>query len=102
MYVTKIDADKNAIVIGEKKDLLVEKLTASGANFISIPKLDKAIRAKAKIRYNDHGSDGIAIPLPSEDKFEFIFDKPCMAVTPGQAVVLYDDEIVIGGGWIEN
>ncbi len=102
MYVIKIDADKNTIMVGEKKDLFVERLTAKDTNFISIPKLDKAIRAKAKIRYNDPGSDGIAIPLSSNDKFEFIFDKPCLAVTPGQAVVLYDDEIVIGGGWIEN
>lgn len=102
MYVIKIDANENTIVIGEKKDLMTDKLTASGANFISIPKLDKVIRAKAKIRYNDPGSEGSAIPLSSDDRFEFVFDKPCMAVTPGQAVVLYDDEIVIGGGWIEN
>lgn len=102
MYVIKIDAEKNTIVIGEKKDLLVERLTASGANFIAIPKLDQTIRAKAKIRYNDQGSDGVAIPLSSEDRFEFIFDKPCMAVTPGQAVVLYNDDLVLGGGWIED
>ena len=102
MYVIRIDAGKNTIVVGEKKDLLVEKLTASGANFISIPRLEKALMAKAKIRYNDPGNDGVAIPLSSDDRFEFVFDRPCMAVTPGQAVVLYDDDLVLGGGWIEN
>lgn len=102
MFVIKIDADANIIVVGEKKDLLVEKLTASEANFISIPRLDKRLRAKAKIRYNDPGNYGMVAPLSSDDRFEFVFDEPCMAVTPGQAVVLYDDDLVLGGGWIEN
>ncbi len=100
MYVTKIDPSSNTITIGSKNDLLVKNLTASGANFISIPKLTNPIKAIAKIRYKDNGTPGTVYPL-SDDKFEVIFDNPSMAVTPGQAVVLYDGDIVIGGGWID-
>lgn len=100
MYVVKIDPSTNTIVIGSKDDLMVNKLTASGANFISIPKLTEPIKVKAKIRYADSGTEGIAYPLDG-DRFEVIFDRPCMAVTPGQAVVLYNGDLVIGGGWIE-
>lgn len=101
MYVVRIDPVANAIVIGSKDDLRTNRLTASGANFISIPELDRPIRATTKIRYNDPGAGGIASPL-SHDRFEVIFDGPRIAVTPGQAAVLYDRDIVIGGGWIDT
>jgi len=101
MYVISIDASTNTIVAGSRDDLFVSRLIASGANFISIPKLDRPLRVRAKIRYNDPGREGTAFPL-SDNNFEVIFDQPCMAVTPGQAVVLYDNDIVIGGGWIES
>jgi tRNA-specific 2-thiouridylase len=101
MYVVKIDPSTNTIVIGSKDDLLVNRLTASGANFISIPKLTEPIKVTAKIRYKDSGHEGIAYSL-DDDRFEIVFDYPCMAVTPGQAAVLYDGDLVIGGGWIEQ
>ena len=101
MYVIKIDPANNTIIIGSKEDLKVKKLTASSANFISIPKLENPLNATVKIRYNDSGANGIAYSL-SNDKFEIVFQEPCMAVTPGQAAVLYDGDIVIGGGWIDN
>jgi tRNA-specific 2-thiouridylase len=100
MYVVKVDPSENTIIIGDKDDLRVGKLTASCANFISIPKLDRPIKVKAKIRYNDPGADAVASPL-SNDRFEVIFDQPRIAVTPGQAVVLYDGDTVLGGGWID-
>lgn len=100
MYVIKIDPSSNTITIGSKNDLLVKSLTASKANFISIPKLTNPIKALAKIRYKDNGTMATVYPI-SDDRFEVIFDKPSMAATPGQAVVLYDDDIVIGGGWID-
>lgn len=102
MYVVRIDPSRNAIVVGTKDDLMVNRLTASGANFISIPKLNGPTRITAKIRYNDPGIEGVASPLSSDDRFEVLFDRPCIAVTPGQAVVLYDGDMVLGGGWIES
>ncbi len=101
MYVVKIDPANNSITIGSKDDLKVKRLTASNANFISIPKLENPLNVTVKIRYNDTGSDAIASPI-SDDRFEVIFHEPRLAVTPGQAAVLYDGDIVIGGGWIDN
>ncbi|MGB9597296.1 MAG: tRNA 2-thiouridine(34) synthase MnmA, partial [Candidatus Poribacteria bacterium] len=91
MYVIKIDPSSNTITIGSKNDLLAKSLTASRANFISIPKLTHPIKALAKIRYKDNGNLGTVYPI-SDDRFEIIFDKSSMAVTPGQAVVLYDGD----------
>ena len=101
MYVIKIDPSTNTIVIGTRDDLKVDRLTASGANFISVPKLNEPMKITAKIRYNDPGAEGIASPL-SDDRFEVVFHQPRMAVTPGQAVVLYDGDTVLGGGWIDR
>ncbi len=100
MYVVKVDPLANTVVIGTKDDLMVDKLTASHANFISIPKLDKPTKVTAKIRYTDPGAEATASPL-SDDRFAVAFNQPRRAVTPGQAVVLYDDDTVIGGGWID-
>lgn len=101
MYVVRIDVQANAIVIGAKNDLLMDRLTASGANFISIPRLDGPTKATVKIRYNDPGVEGIASPMP-DGKFEVVFSQPRRAVTPGQAVALYDGDTVLGGGWIDS
>ncbi len=110
MYVVKIDAQANAIVIGTNDDLLMDRLTASGANFISIPKLDRPMKVTVKIRYNDPGATATALPLSDDStqeafvlasRFVVVFDQPRRAVTPGQAVVLYDDDVVLGGGWID-
>jgi tRNA-specific 2-thiouridylase len=101
MYVARVDPLANTIVIGTKDDLLVDRLTASDANFVSIPKLNEHTKVTAKIRYNDPGTEAIASPL-SGDRFGVIFSQPRMAVTPGQAVVLYDGDTVLGGGWIDG
>lgn len=103
MYVIRIDAQGNAIVVGANDDLLTDRLTASCANFISIPKLDKPTTATVKIRYNDPGAPAIVLPLPNAtaDRFQVIFHEPRRAVTPGQAVVMYHEDVVIGGGWID-
>jgi tRNA-uridine 2-sulfurtransferase len=101
MYVVRIEPSTNTIVIGSKSDLAVSKLIASNTNFISIPKLIEPIKALVKIRYKDNGTQGTVYPL-SNNRFEVVFDQPCMAITPGQAAVLYDGDIVIGGGWIEK
>lgn len=102
MYVISIDKPSNTIVVGSKKDLYAKGLKADKANFISIPKLTEPIRAKVKLRYVDIERDSTIIPGEDEDSFEVIFDHPSMSVTPGQAVVLYDNDIVIGGGWIKE
>jgi len=103
MYVIRIDAQANVIVVGANDDLLTDRLTASCANFISIPKLDKPTTATVKIRYNDPGAPATVLPLSNApvDGFEVVFHQPRRAITPGQAVVMYHEDVVIGGGWID-
>jgi tRNA-specific 2-thiouridylase len=101
MYVIRIDPSANTIVVGTRDDLLVDRFTASGANYIGIPELKKHTEVSVKIRYTDPGTDGIASPL-SDDRFEVVFSQPHRAVTPGQAAVLYDGDVVLGGGWIDG
>ena len=59
------------------------------------------MKCLAKIRYN-HTPQPATLTVTGEDEFELRFDEPQTAITPGQAVVLYDGDVVLGGGWIER
>ncbi len=101
LYVTAIDQERNAIVVGRKEELFGEGLIAYNLNWIAMKKLKKPIKAKAKIRYLHREAEAEVIPLDKE-KIHVKFREPQMAITPGQAVVFYDGDIVIGGGVIEK
>jgi len=98
-YVIKIDKDKNAVIVGTREETLMKELTAKDANFISGTVPPPNIAVMAKIRYNTPASK--ATLIPSGNKIKVKFDKPQMAITPGQSVVFYQSELVIGGGIIE-
>ena len=97
LYVLAIDAEKNRVVIGEKADLLATGLNADRVNLL-VDKLPA--RAVAKIRYA-HAGAACRVTL-SGDVLRVIFDEPQEAITPGQYVVLYDGDIVLGGGVIRE
>ena len=101
LYVTAIDPKRDAIVVGKKEDLLGDKLIASDLNWIDIKKIEKSIKVKAKIRYRHEEAEVEVIPLDKE-KIYVKFREPQMAITPGQAIVFYDGDIVVGGGVIEK
>ncbi len=101
VYVVKIDALTNTVYIGDKKDLLAKGLKATGLNLIKYAKLEEPLAATVKIRYNDQGRSGTVIQK-DEKNFEVIFDEPAEAVTPGQSVVFYVGDEVIGGGIISE
>ncbi|HAA24536.1 MAG TPA: tRNA 2-thiouridine(34) synthase MnmA [Ruminiclostridium sp.] len=101
MYVIKIDAENNTVVLGEEKDVFSAGLTAFDLNWIAIDSLDGALRVKAKIRYSANEADAVITPIEG-GKVRVDFDKPQRAVTPGQSVVFYDGDIVVGGGIIER
>ena len=102
IYVVDIDPESNRVVVGEKEELLREGLIARQVNFISSrPRAAVSMKCLAKIRYN-HQPQPATLRVTGEDEFEVRFDQPLTAVTPGQAVVLYDGDIVLGGGWIER
>jgi len=102
LYVTTIVHERNAIVVGGKEEVYGTELIASGLNWISLTKLTQPITAKTKIRYLHNEVEAEITPIIDEDKVHVRFKEPQMAITPGQAVVFYDGDIVIGGGTIEQ
>ena len=100
MYVVGIDALNNRVVLGEEKDVFSQKLTAVDLNYISIDRLEKPMRVHAKIRYS--AKEAAATIFPEDGgRVGVLFDIPQRAITPGQSVVFYDGEEVVGGGIID-
>ena len=102
LYVVAIDRERNAIIVGTKKKVYSEELIATDLNWIAMESLEQPLEVKAKIRYRHHEADAVMTPLLSEDRVHVKFKQPQMAVTPGQAIVFYDGDIVVGGGTIEQ
>jgi tRNA-specific 2-thiouridylase len=100
-YVVKIDKDKNRIVLGKEDDLYSPAIQVSGVNWVSIQAPEKPIRVSAKLRYAHHGAAATVFPEPG-NQVRVEFDSPERSVTPGQAAVFYQDDILLGGGRIEN
>jgi tRNA-specific 2-thiouridylase len=101
LYVIAIEPERNAIVVGCKEEVYGDELVASELNWIAMKILQQPIAVKAKIRYLHKEAEALIAPL-DEDKIHIKFKEPQMAITPGQAAVLYDDDTVIGGGTIER
>ena len=87
--------------MGGKGELYRDELIASGLNWIAIEELKRPTKLKARIRYAHKETETIVTPL-SEDKVYVKFKEPQMAITPGQAVVFYRGDVVIGSGTIER
>lgn len=101
LYVIEIEKEGNKIVVGDEKDLYKSGIIAENVNFISIEKLEKDIEVEAKIRYKHTPAKAVIKPI-DEKKVKVIFEKPQRAPTPGQAVVFYKEDEVIGGGFISS
>lgn len=101
LYVVRIDPARNAIIVGTNEDLFSSELTASDVNFISIVKPAKPIAVTAKVRYNMKDSPALLVPL-EDGRLQVSFEKPQRAIAPGQAVVCYQGDEVVGGGTIEE
>jgi tRNA-specific 2-thiouridylase len=99
-YVLEIIPQTRAVVVGDRDDLLAPGLVASGVNWLLDPP-EGPLACKAKIRYRNAGTPATVTPL-SDGGARVEFAEPQSAVTPGQAVVFYDGERVLGGGWIEE
>ncbi len=101
VYVVDINAEKNNITIGNKNALYCEKFIVDQINLVSQERIDQAIKAHVKIRYNDEGHPSTLHPL-KDGKIHIKFDTPQLAVTPGQSAVFFSGEKIIGGGIIEK
>jgi len=101
IYVIDIDKKNNVVVLGEEKDLYVKEFIAHKLNWITIDILREELSVNAKIRYNFEEKPAKIEPI-EKDMVKVIFKEPQKAVTPGQAVVFYQDDLVIGGGIIKQ
>lgn len=99
LYVVQIDSLRNRVVVGSGDELLRREMTVARPNWIAIAELTEPLRVSVKIR-SRHGEAAAVIAPGRDGTVQVTFDEPQRAVTPGQAAVFYDGEIVIGGGWI--
>ena len=100
LYVTKIEPDRNRLIVGNKQELSAAGLTAGEVSWVSGNPPSEPMKVAAKIRYRS--TEVTATISPGPDSVEVRFHQPQPAVTPGQAVVFYQDNEVIGGGTIEG
>jgi len=99
-FVIAIRPERNEVVLGNFEESHVQTLMARNINFMSVERLTKPTRFIAKIRYNHKGAWCTAVQTET-DEIHCVFEEPQRAVTPGQAVVLYDGDYVVGGGTIQ-
>lgn len=99
-YVVRIEPHTRRVVIGTREELGGRELWATQCNWLIDPPTEP-FRCWAKIRYNGSGADATAEPL-ADGRLRVVFDEPRFAIAPGQAVVCYAGERVLGGGWIES
>ena len=98
-YVVRLDVERNTLVVGPRQSLLTDRFWVSGINWITrCPKT--AIRISVRVRYRHAAIPATLFPV-DDSSAEVRCETPQSAVTPGQGAVFYDDEEVLGGGWIE-
>ncbi len=100
-YVIEIKAEKNTVVIGSRDEVYHDRLLASGLNWIAGEAPSRPVRVKARIRNLHREANATVTPL-NESEAMVKFDRPQLAITPGQAVVFYQGDLVLGGGTIEK
>ena len=98
-FVLEIRPETNEVVVGTNEESMSRYVRANHVNFMSVADIDGKKRAWGKIRYNHKGA-WCRVERTGEDEILCTFDEPVRAITPGQALVLYDGEYVLGGGTI--
>ena len=100
LYVIATEPLSQRVIVGRNEDLLRASLAARDVNWISVVPIKAPERAQVKIR-NKHDASMASLTPAGDARVEIRFDEPQRAVTPGQAAVFYDGDVVLGGGWIE-
>jgi tRNA-specific 2-thiouridylase len=99
VYVVELDAANNRVVVGDDSALDRDEFTVDGCNWIPFDNLTEPIAVMAKIRYNHPGTAATVTPLGAGGA-KVKLHEPQRAITPGQAAVFYQNDLVVGGGWI--
>jgi len=102
LYVLQTDPATRRVVVGREPELLGRELWASQVNWIALERLDRPVRALVRIRHKHEAALATIEPADEPHRVHVVFDEPQRAITPGQAAVFYDGELVLGGGWIER
>jgi tRNA-specific 2-thiouridylase len=100
LYVLQIKGDTRQVIVGNDEDLYSRTLRTHRVNLISVAELREPMRVTVKIRHRHQPAPAI-IESTGPDQILVTFDEPQRAITPGQAAVFYDGDVVVGGGWIE-
>jgi len=101
LYVVDMDAARNTITVGSRWQLYATGLVASGLNWVSVDRPEGPIRVRARIRYRHAEAAAVVVP-GAATQVEVTFERLQMAITPGQAVVFYAGDMVVGGGTIDR
>jgi tRNA-specific 2-thiouridylase len=101
LYVVAIDSQSNTVVVGGREHIFNTEFMVSGVNWIAIPELSEPLTVRVKIRYLHPEAEAMVIP-DAKDNVQVKFTEPQMAITPGQAAVFYEGDVVVGGGTIEE
>jgi tRNA-specific 2-thiouridylase len=101
VYVLAIDTEKNRIVVGEDDALRSSTFEIEDVNWVSIVKPCAPLRGQVKIRHKHEPATATIDALPGQ-RARITFDVAQRAITPGQAAVVYDGDVVLAGGWIRN
>ena len=99
LYVVRVEAEENRVVVGNAEELLSYEFTAAGVNWVAFDYTAEPVRAEVRVRYRHVEAPATVTPLGA-GRVRVRFDEPQRAVTPGQATVFYRGEEVLGGGWI--
>ena len=100
LYVLRLDAGARHVVVGPREELGGRTLEASAVNWIAGDAPSSPLRLTARIRHRHQDAPALVTPIGS-DRASVVFDAPQIAISPGQAVVFYDRDDVVGGGWID-
>jgi tRNA-specific 2-thiouridylase len=101
LYVIATEPETQRVRVGRGPDLLKDSLTAREVNWLSIAEPKEPRAAQVKIRNKHAAAAATLVPLGDSSRIEVQFAEPQRAITPGQAAVFYDGDLVLGGGWIE-
>lgn len=101
LYVVALDPVRNRVIVGDRASVTQPECTVGRVNWVSIHPPTSPIRAAVQVRYRSPAVSVTAIPLEG-DRLKLVFDEPQFSITPGQAAVLYDEDILLGGGIIER
>lgn len=101
LYVIGMDAARNQVIVGDREGAQQSQCSVRQVNWVSVAAPTTPLRAQVQIRYRCQPVAVSVIPLPEESRVKLVFDQPQFGITPGQAAVWYDGDLLLGGGIIE-